>query len=212
MIVKLHIKHLDHLKPIDRIHPIDHIHPMEIAFALLVLALIILGLRNRKKEKKEWIKEERYDERGAWIDKRSGERGTYGSLDEEMEATRQYIARQSKVSELALAVQSFCFAQHDDFQNLSNEKKKKHLAFCKSEIAGLFEQGEELTNGRSVSLADTSFQPNALRSGLKKLVLDFSFDRFPKLLELEIEQIQQFDLAAEQMSNRVLAEIDRLST
>ncbi|MBC7777273.1 MAG: hypothetical protein H7246_17705 [Phycisphaerae bacterium] len=184
---------------------------MEIAFGLLVLALIILGLRNRKKEKTAWVKEERYDESGQWIDKRSsGERGTYGSLDEEMEAKRRYIAKQSKISELAQIIQAFCFAQHPDFPSLSDEQIKRHLAFCKSEALGLFEQIEILTNGKEINIAETAFPADNLRTALKKQVLDFSFERFPKLLEAEIEQIKKFDLAAEYLASRILGEIERL--
>ncbi len=183
---------------------------MEIAFALIVLALIILGLRNRKKEKKTWIKEERYEESGDWIDKRSGERGTYGSLDDEMEANRQYIARQSKVSELAIAVQASCFAQQADYQNLTTDQLKRHLAFCKSELNGLLEQIEHLLKGRGLLIAESTLPPNELIRVLKKQVLDFSFERFPKLLDLEIEQIQRFDQAAEQVAGRIWGEIARL--
>jgi len=183
---------------------------MEIAFGILVLALIILGLRNRKKEKKEWVKEERYEESGAWIDKRSGERGTYGSLDEEMEANRRYIAAQSKISALAMATQSFCFAQHPDLQNLSDDKIKRHLALCKSEAVGLFGQIEQLTKGKGISIVEAPLPHNEFRTALKKHVLGLSYEHFPKLLDLEIEQIQKFDLSVEHLSKRVLEEIDRL--
>ncbi len=185
---------------------------MEIAIGLLVLALIILGLRNRKKEKKEWVKEERYEESGAWIDKRSGERGTYGSLDEEMETNRHYIAAQSKISALALATQAFCFAQHRDFQSLNDGQIKRHLAFCKSEAAGIFAHIESLTHGRGISIDEAPLAPNELRTALKKYVLSISYEHFPKLLDLEIEQIQKFDLAVEHVSKRVLEEIERLKT
>ncbi len=181
---------------------------MKIAFGLLVLVLIILGLRNRKKEKKEWVKEERYDESGAWIDKRSGERGTYGSHDEEMEANRRYIAKQSKVSELARSVQSFCFAQYPDFQSLSDEKIKRHLAVCKAEASWLFNFAETLTGGKTPHIKEYALKDSPLHQTLKKLILDFSFNRFPKLLDLEIEQIKIFDLAAGQFSDKVLREIE----
>ncbi len=183
---------------------------MEIIFGIVVLVLIILGLRNRKKEKSSWIKEERYEESGAWIDKRSGERGAYGSLDEEMEANRLFIAKQSKINELTVNIQAFCFAQIPDFHKLSEESLQKHRAFCKSEITGLFEQIDQLTTGRQANVADASYPANEFRAGLKKQVLDFSFDRFPKLLDLEIEAIKKFDLATEQLSERVLGEIVRL--
>lgn len=183
---------------------------MEIAFGLLVLALIILGLRNRKKEKKEWVKEERYEESGAWIDKRSGERGTYGSLDEEMEANRRYIAQKSKISELALALQSFCFAKRPDFQSLSDRQIKQHLAYCKSEISALFDLAENMIKDQAAGIAESDFSPNEPSVALKKQILNFAFERYPKLLDLEIELIQKFDLAAAHVASKILAEIDRL--
>ncbi len=183
---------------------------MEIAFGLLVLVLILLGLRNRKKEKKEWVREEHFEESGVWIDKRSGERGTYGSLDEEMEANRHFIANQGKISELALAVQSFCFAQHPDFQSLSDPKIKQHLRFCKSEIAGLFELAENMLKGQVAGVTAPDFVPNELNSALKKQVLNFVFERFPRLLDLEIELIQKFDLATAHVVSKILAEIHRI--
>ncbi|MDO8365953.1 MAG: hypothetical protein Q7T20_04085 [Saprospiraceae bacterium] len=183
---------------------------MEIAFGLLVLALIILGLRNRKKEKKVWIKEERYEDSGDWIDKRSGERGTYGSLDEEMEAKRLHLAKQGKISALAQSIQTYLFEQHADFQGLTDDNIKTHLAFCKSEISALFEKIDQLIAGRVISMAAVTFLPSAFRSALKKLILDFSFERFPMLLDLEIEEIKKFDLLAEQLANKVLLEVERL--
>jgi hypothetical protein len=183
---------------------------MEFLFAILVLALLILGLRNRKKSKKEWVKEERYEDSGAWIDKRSGERGTYGSLDEEMEANRLYIAKQGKISELAQDVQAYCFAQIIDFQNFNDHQLKQHLAFCKSEINGLFEKVEAFVKREKVAIPDRIVANQESTQGLKKVLLDFSFERFPKLLDLEIEQIQQFDQTAAQTAQRILAEIERI--
>ncbi len=183
---------------------------MEIVFAVLVLLLIIAGLRNRKKEKKEWVKEERYEESGDWLDKRSGERGTYGSLDEEMEANRLHIGLQSKINALAQQIQNTCFTQHPDFHTRSNEQVKKHLAFCKAEIRGLFEQMDALIQSRPINIAEKDLVPNDLRVVLKKQVLEFSFESFPKLLDLEIEQIRQFDTAAEMLAQKILAEIDRM--
>jgi len=183
---------------------------MEIVFVLIVLVLIILGLRNRKKEKKEWVKEERFEESGAWIDKRSGERGTYGSLDEEMEANRLFIAQKSKVNELMQAIQSFYFAQYPGFHSLSDAQIKGHLALAKSECSRLFEQINDLLEGGNISVASADSQPGELRSALKKAVLDFSWERFPKLLDLEIEKIRQFDLATEQVAQRLLEDLGRL--
>lgn len=182
---------------------------MEIVFALLVLALIVLGLRNRRKEKKEWVREERFDESGAWIDKRSGERGTYGSLDEEMESNRSYISRQGKVSALAQSIQTYCFEQIPDFSNRSDAALKRHFETCKSEINGYFAQIDTMLSGKGLPVKATTPESDSLRDGLKKRILDGAYEYFPGLLDLEIHLLQQFDMATAQMADRILAEIGR---
>lgn len=183
---------------------------MEILFGLLVLALLALGLYARKKERKTWVQEERYEESGDWMDKRRGERGTYGSLDEEMEANRRYIARAGKVSELARAMQAICFAQNRDFQNLSPIQIKEHLSFVKSEINAFFLCIDDLLAGKA--LAGSGEKPSHEDHGvaLKKQLLDYSFEHFPTLLELEITQIQSLDRAAAQTAMRVVGKIKEL--
>lgn len=184
---------------------------MEIAFGILLLLLIILGLRNRKKEKKTWVESERFEESGDWIDKRSGERGTYGSLDDEMEANRKFIVRQGKISELSLAIQTTLFNQSADYQNFNDTQLKQHLAFCKSEFTGLFDLIDAWISGRSPLMAVSHFAPDPILDILKKQVLDFCFERYPKLLDLDIEQIKRFDEAAAQVAGKILGEIQRLT-
>lgn len=180
---------------------------MTILFALLILLLLTVGLLNRKKSKKEWIKEERYEESGNWLDKRSGERGTYGSLDKEMEANRLYISRQRKIKDTTQAVQGILFAQHPNYQDLSLEKQKKHHSFCESEIAGLFDQIESLQNGKTLQGVAALLPPDTLRTLLKKQILADSFEAFPKLLDLEIEEIRKLDAAVDQIAERILVKI-----
>lgn len=179
---------------------------MTILFGVLVLALLVLGLQNRKKERKKWVKEERFEESGDWLDKRSGERGTYGSLDDEMEANRKYIAQQSKISELALAVQSVLFEQSADFQTLHETQIKQHLLFCKSEFLALFQNYDRFIAGEHPAISKVNLPEHALRPVLKKMILDFSFERFPKLLDLEIDRIQQIDQMADQVASKILSE------
>lgn len=176
---------------------------MEILFGLLILALIVLGLRRRKKEDSAWRKEERYEESGAWIDKRPGERGAYGSLDEEMEANRRYIARQGRVSELAEQAQAFCFEHLPGFDVLDNAQLRQHLARCKSEIEALFQQAEEIAQGRRIAAVRQEAAANASQTALKKLLLDYCFEHFPALLDAEIEEIKTFDRAAEAAAMRL---------
>ena len=183
---------------------------MEILFAVLILVLIILGLRNRKKRNKEWVKEERYEESGDWIDKRVGERGSYGSLDDEMEANRAFIANQSKTNDLARELQAYLFAQSTGFQQLNDVELQQHLKVCKSEIGALFGYYEQWMKGQEPSFAPAKPSTDPHLQALKKIILDFSFDRFPKLLDLEIAQIQKIDLAASKLAHQILAEIARL--
>lgn len=180
---------------------------MTILFALLVLLLLTVGLLNRKKSKKEWIKEERYEESGNWLDKRSGERGTYGSLDKEMEANRLYISSQRKIKDTTQAVQKILFAQHHNYQNLSLEKQQIHYSYCKSEIGGLFDLIESLQHGKTLSGEAPLLPPDTLRTLLKKQILTDSFEAFPNLLDLEIEEIRKLDATVDQIAERILVKI-----
>ena len=107
---------------------------MELLFGLAVIALLILGWRSRKKQEKDWLKDERHDESGAWMDKRAGERGTYGSLDAEMEQSRQSVSKQNRINELARLVRTYFFEEYPDFHLLNDEQIKKHIAFSKTQI------------------------------------------------------------------------------
>ena len=167
----------------------------------------MVGLLNRKKSKKDWIKEERYEESGNWIDKRSGERGTYGSLDEEMEANRLYISRQRKISETTQAVQGILFTQHPYYQDLSIENQKKHHSFFKAEIADLFDRVESLKPGKPLLPEAPILPANELRTLLKKQILAYSFEAFPELLDLEIEEIKKLYDFADQIAERILVKI-----
>lgn len=177
---------------------------MEILFGVTILVLLIWGLANRKKSKKEWIKEERYEESGHWIDKRSGERGTYGSLDEEMEANRQYISLQSKVSELALAIQSKLMDQIPEYQDLPSQALNQHFTLLKSELNAFFSQFKDVLKGNSARNMPDTAENHALVTHLKKQILDFSYLHFPALLALDIEVLKQLDLDCERMCRRML--------
>ena len=182
---------------------------MGIFFGLLVLALLIWGLRSRKKQKTEWVKEERYDESGAWLDKRRGERGTYGSLDEEMEHERQDQSKRLKTNELAHVIRSYCFAEYPGFAALSEAQTKACLAFIKTQAAMLAAAIEKMTEGQEPVIPDALVAADTRGAALKKRVLDFSFDRFPKLLDLEIEVIKKFDQMAGSMADAIVVEIER---
>lgn len=183
---------------------------MELLFGLAVITLLILGWRSRKKQEKDWLKEERHDERGAWVDKRAGERGTYGSLDAEMEQSRQSVRKQNKINELARVVRTYFFEQHPDFHALSDEQIKKHIAFSKTQITGFVSIVEKVTNDVASDLPNHPARQEQHRSALKKLILDFSFDNFPALLDLELEVMKKLDRLAEHLANTLLDEMERL--
>ncbi len=180
---------------------------MEIIFGIIIMVLLVWGLINRKKGKTAWIKEERFEESGSWIDKRSGERGTYGSLDDEMEANRQYISLQGKVSELAQSIQSLLSKQLPEFQTKTHDDLKRHFSLIKSELLDYFIQCQGLIKGKSVRQTPQVHALHPLASDLKKSVLNYSYQHFPELLQLDIEILKQLDADCELMCNRILSSL-----
>jgi hypothetical protein len=166
---------------------------------------LVWGLVNRKKRKTAWINEERFEESGSWIDKRSGERGTYGSLDDEMEANRQHISLQSKVSELAQSIQSEMSKQLPEFQTKTHDDLKRHFSLIKSELLDFFVQCQGLLKGKSVRQIPKNHALNPLATHLKKSVLNYSYQHFPELLQLDIKILKQLDDDCEIMCNRILS-------
>lgn len=166
---------------------------MEILFGLLVIVLLVLGLRTRKKRSHAWKAEERFEESGDWIDKRTGERGTYGSLDDEMEANRQYIARKAKISALSMAVQRTLFAELPAYAQLEKAALSEDLALIKREIGRVFVQIHEAESGLPLELSNATFVDDAFKQQIKKQILDFCFESFPYLLDWEISEIQKLD-------------------
>ena len=184
---------------------------MEIAFGLVVLALLIWGLLNRKKDEKKWLEEERYEESGAWVDKRSGERGTYGSLDEQRENDRRDLKRQSAAGELTRLVQAFCFERYSGYHDLSDAQIKAHLALTKRLANALVAQAEQLvsrgTFGGEEPAGPAGEEP--ARRELKKKILDFFYERYPALLDLDLALIRKFDLLAGEMAGAVLSGVEQ---
>ncbi len=185
---------------------------MEIAFGLVVLALLIWGLRNRKKDEKKWLEEERYEESGAWVDKRSGERGTYGSLDEQRENDRRDLKRQSATGELTRLVQAFCFERYSGYHDLSDAQIKAHLALTKRLANALVAQVEQLANrgtfGGEEPVGPAGEEP--LHRELKKKILDFFYERYPALLDQDLALIRKFDLLAGEMAGDVLSSVEQV--
>lgn len=182
---------------------------MGIIFGLAVLVLLFLGLWNRKKQDKKWVTEDRYDESGAWIDKRAGERGTYGSLDEEREKERQHLSRAGKTGDLLFLLQTYCMEHYPRFHTLSDEQIKKFLFFSKTQAKAFIEATGALLEGQLPDDIQEG-RNETHRMSLKKRILDFSYDHFPQLLDLELDAIKRFDRLCGQLSDAVIGLAERL--
>jgi hypothetical protein len=183
---------------------------MQVLFGLFILAVLIIGLYNRRKEKKQWLKEERYDESGAWIDKRTGERGAYGSLDEEMEQARKSVAREGRTGELAQLLRDFAFNQYPGFHDLSDAQIKSFNAHVRRVSYDAISRMEDLQKGKPNLPASESSSNDALTNALKKQILDFSYQHYPALLNLELEQIRLFDQLCAGWADKLLGKIGEL--
>lgn len=183
---------------------------MGILFGLLVTALLAWGLWSRKKQRVSWTKEERYEESGAWLDKRAGERGTFGSLDAEMEQERGHLRLQADAAELSHLIRSYCFGEYSGLGSLDEKSTRKCLDLIKTQAATIIVTIEKVLETSAVP--DLPSQPSADEQHtltLKKKVLAFSFDRFPKLLDLEIETIQKFDAWTAHILAVILVEVNQ---
>lgn len=183
---------------------------MGILFGLFVLVVLIVGLVNRRKQNKTWLKEERHDESGAWVDKRAGERGTYGSLDAEMEQERRNIARQGRTNELARLIRDHAFEHHPDFHTLSDAQIRAYGDFAKKQVAQLFAAIEKLLDGQTLALPEQPLPETNYSQSLKKQMLDSSYQYFPGLLDLDIETLKLFDRYAANLAAVLSGKIEEI--
>ena len=164
---------------------------MGIVFGLFLLAVLIAGLLHRRHEKKTWLREERHEESGDWIDKRAGERGTYGSLDAEREAERHALSRQGRISDLALDLRNYAFEHIPGFHERSDADLRNFTTTAQSEAGRLLATAEAILNGQTPETTAAGDDPHT--KALKKMLLDFSYEQFPQLLDMELDAIRQFD-------------------
>lgn len=164
---------------------------MGIAFGIIILVLLILALWNRRKSDKAWIKEERYDESGAWIDKRAGERGTYGALDAEMERERLYVSRINRINELARMIRDFAFEHIEGFHLRSDEDIKAYIAFAKRQAEQCVLAAEKIRRAPETTTAPAT--PEEPAAQLAKNIRVFLFQAYPKLLELDLDALRALD-------------------
>lgn len=185
---------------------------MGIAFGLFLIVVLIVALLNRRRQNKAWVQEERYDESGAWMDKRAGERGTYGSLDVEMEAERRDVKRQGQVNELARLIRDYAIEHYPGFHALSDDQIRGYTSFAKTQVAPFVAMAEQMLTGYkpNAGAQPPSEMPHA--QAVKKLMLDFSYRHYPALLDLEIEAIRNFDRYAGGISNVLIEKIGEFTS
>ena len=180
---------------------------MQLIFGLAVLILIALALLNRRKQKKTWVAEERREESGHWVDKRAGERGAYGTLDAEMEAERYALTRKGRINDLALALRSYAFEQVPHFHAMSDEQIKTFTAFARTWSARLFEQIDALQAGRFPEPEAGAGVEDGHTPALKKLIMNFCYEQFPGLFDLELDAIKHFDRLAGDMAGALVQQM-----
>ncbi len=175
-----------------------------VLFGIVILVLLAVGLTRRKRSARAWVKEERHEESGHWIDKRSGERGTWGSLDAEMTQDRQQVVRQGRVVELAELLRAYASAHQPGFANLPEEKVRAFRTYTRNQAAQMIVGMEQIKDGQAPVVVATT--EAAQHEVLKKQILDFGYHHYPALLELDIATLRGFDLSVGEWVVRVVAE------
>jgi hypothetical protein len=155
---------------------------VETLFALAFLALLAAGLYQQRKMKKGWLEEERYYESGDWIDKRAGERGTFGSLDREREQERKAVARQTRIRELA-----------EFLRDLPGAQTAQNSAFFKDKAVAITVLVEKWLAGEKPVPTPPSVALDEQAQTRKKQVLQHLFQQYPKLLDLDVDDIKRLD-------------------
>ncbi|MBL7775732.1 MAG: hypothetical protein JNK89_06990 [Saprospiraceae bacterium] len=164
-------------------------------FGLLILVLLLAGLYYRRQQRRQWVAEERYDDSGAWLDKRSGERGTYGSLDAEREQARNQIAQKGRATELARLWRAYLFDQHPGFNQLTDAEIRRFTDFAREKTARLLADVTALPDGQWPD-AEPPADDQPHLAALKKIALDFCYANYPKLLDLDLEHLRRLDQLA----------------
>jgi len=166
---------------------------MGILFGILILILLTAALLNRRREKTSWLREERYDESGAWVDKRASERGTFGSLDAEREAERFALTRQGRINDLALEMRSYAFEHIPGFHERGTTVVKSFTDSARTQAARLLATIEAIKTGKMPEIPQAQAPNSPHIQALKKQILHFAYEQFPWLLDLDLEAIQQLD-------------------
>jgi hypothetical protein len=180
---------------------------MEILFAILVVALLIAAFAGRRRQKKQWLQEERREESGDWIDKRPGERGTWGPLDQERERERLSIARESRITALAELLRNFAIDRYPGFHQLPDDRLRAYYALARTRATEMIAAMEQLRLNRLEEPPAATSSSDPLSPELKKHLLEFAYHNFPDLLNLDIETLRRFDSVAAGWAGGLLDQI-----
>jgi hypothetical protein len=153
-----------------------------ILFGTAILLLLIVGLYRRKRQEKEWVKEERYEDSGTWIDKRAGERGTYGRLDHERELERSHLYRTGRIQELIRDIEREMDWIPGRHSRAIREKLDELVA-----LVNLILEGKLPSTPPELTAQDTRAQD------LQKIILSTFFEIFPGLLNADIQHLKLLD-------------------
>ncbi len=174
-----------------------------ILFGLLILVLVVIALWRRKQETEAWLRDERYDESGSWLDKRSGERGTYGHLDAEQEAERFALSRQGRIADLSIAIRNYCL---EHLPALQRQNDAVVLAFSRQtrrQLEHFFDLVERARQGYQLPTPPkTPEAPHAV--ALKKQILNTAFEQYPWLLDWDIPQLKHLDACALALAHELI--------
>ncbi len=179
-----------------------------ILFGLLILVLIVLALWRRRQDDEAWLREERYDESGAWLDKRPGERGTYGALDATQEAERFALSRKGRIAELSIGIRNYCLQHLPTFQSQSDAVVLAFSQQTRRQLERFFDLIESTRRGQPLPRPPKA-PDNTHAAALKKQILNTAFDQYPWLLDWDIPQLKQLDACALALAAELL---DRAST
>ncbi|MCS7035284.1 MAG: hypothetical protein RMJ33_04485 [Saprospiraceae bacterium] len=166
-----------------------------ILFGLLILVLVVIALWRRQQETDAWLRDERYDESGAWLDKRASERGTYGSLDAEKEAERFAFSRQGRIAELSIDIRNYCSEHLPAFQRQTDAVVLAFSQQVRREIERFFNLIEKTRQGQALPTPSKT-PDNTHTVALKKQILKAAFEQYPWLLDWEIPQLKHLDACA----------------
>jgi hypothetical protein len=153
---------------------------MQIIIAIGIIVLLILAFYYRRRDNNQWRKEERYEESGEWLDKRSGERGTFGSLDREQEAERKAIYHKGQIRLL-----------ENLLQEIPNVLKTKDL---RQVAQSILDCAQGLLNGKKTPAPDMVAALPPYLADFHKRVLAFIYAEKPAMLDLEVDQLKAFDI------------------